>query len=146
MAKKRPKKKRGGVPPPACKALLLCDQTIIEAGSGKVSVIGAFTNFTLRQFPGFTSPFTAFMQLADGIGRYQIRAEIHDLREDVVLARTQEIPIEFAERLTRISICLPVPPMQLSHPGNYDFVFFANGREIDRQQFSAILYEDQGDA
>ena len=76
MAKKGPKKKpKGKIPPPACKALLLCDQTIIEAGSGKVSIIGAFTNFILPTFPGRTSPFTAFVQLADGIGRYEFRSK-----------------------------------------------------------------------
>lgn len=147
MAKKPPRKKKPGglVPPPACKALLLCDHTIIEAGTGKVSIIGAFARFNLQEFPGFTSPFTAFAQLADGIGRYEIQVEIHDLREDKVLARSAKLVIKFAERLTRINICLPVPPLPLAHPGNYDVVFFANGQEIDRQQFSAASQEESDD-
>jgi hypothetical protein len=142
MAKKRSKKPpKGKVPPPACKALLLCDHTIIEAGSGKVSIIGSFTNFILPSFPGRTLPFTAFVQLADGIGRYEIQVEIHDLRDDMVLARSPKMMIEFAERLTKINICLPVPPLPLAHAGKYDVVFLAKGQEIDRQQFSAISPE-----
>jgi hypothetical protein len=147
MAKKRPKKPpKGKIPPPVCKALLLCDHTIIEAGSGKVSIIGAFTNFILPSFPGHTLPFTAFAQLADGIGRYEIQVEIHDLRDDMVLARSPKLMLEFAERLTKINICLPVPPLPLAHPGKYDVVFLAKGHEIDRQQFSAISPEGAEDA
>ena len=35
MAKKKPSGK-GDVPPPKCKAILLCARTIIEAGTGKI--------------------------------------------------------------------------------------------------------------
>jgi hypothetical protein len=58
----------GQKPPPSCKALLLCDHTIVEAVTGKVSIIGVFGAFVLRTFPGAARPFTAFLQLADGIG------------------------------------------------------------------------------
>jgi hypothetical protein len=145
--KKKPSRKpKGKIPPPACKALLLCDQTIIEAGSGKISLIGSFTAFALQSFPGQTVPFTAFVQLADGIGRYEIQVEIHDLREGTVLARSPKMEIEFAERLTKINICLPVPPLRLTHEGKYDFVFLANGQEIDRQQFDASSQENDENA
>jgi hypothetical protein len=43
MAKKRLHK--GKKPPPKCKAILLCDHTIVEAVSGKVSIIGIFDSW-----------------------------------------------------------------------------------------------------
>ena len=52
-----------------CKALLLCQKTIIEAVTGNVSIIGTFSRFHLPSIPGQTGPFTVFMQLTDGIGR-----------------------------------------------------------------------------
>ena len=124
-------------PPPKCKAILLCDQTIIDAATGKLSIIGIFARFTVPAFPGTLIPFTAFLQMTSGIGRYKITLEIHDLREDTVVARAEGPEVDFPDRATKINFATPVPPLALEHPGAYDFVVFADGQEIDRQQFDA---------
>jgi len=144
MAKKRATRKRtkGRIPPPKCKAILLCDQTILEAGSGKISLIGIFANFNVQKFPAVVAPFRAYVQLVNGIGRYEVVVEIHDLQKDKVLARAQGIGIEFADRFTTVNIMMPVPPLPLAHAGKYDLVVLANGQEIDRQQFTAVSMED----
>jgi hypothetical protein len=43
--------------------------------------------------------------------------------------------IEVPSRLTFVNIIIPVLPLPVSHAGKYDIVVFANGVEIDRQQF-----------
>jgi hypothetical protein len=91
----------------------------------------------MPQFPAFTRPFTAFLQLSEGIGRYEIVVEIHDLRANQVLARAAGTGVQFPERLTMLNLTIPVPPLPLTHAGGYDLVVFANGQEIDRQKFSA---------
>src|SRR5437588_4000407 len=87
MAKKRSSKGGGRIPPPKCKAILLCDQTILEAGTNKISIIGVFDNFTVAVFPAMGKPFTAFLNLTDGIGTYAVTVEVHDLTQDIILAR-----------------------------------------------------------
>ncbi len=125
----------GDIPPPKCKAILLCDQTIVEAGTGKISVIGVFDRFVLSEVPGVLRPFTVFVQLTNGVGRYEFSVEIHDLREDTVLARSPTVWAEWKDRLATVNLLIPVPPMQVQHLGAYDLVLLANGEEIDRQQF-----------
>ena len=142
MAKKRAKRSPGQKPPPRCKALLLCDNTIVEAVTGKVSIIGTFDSFFQESFPGVGRPFMAFLQITDGVGRYEIVIEIHDLRENQVLARATGTGIEFPDRLTKMNLMIPVPPLPLPHSGVYDLVVFANGQEIDRQRFRAESSED----
>jgi hypothetical protein len=137
MAKKKASSAKGRKPPPRCKAILLCDQAIVEAMTGKVSLIGIFDRFTLRKFPGHIRQFTAFLQLTDGVGSYNITIEVHDLREDQILARAAIVQMTFQDRSGKANLMIPVPPLLLKHPGGYDFVVLADEQEIDRQQFLA---------
>ena len=97
MAKKKPAKKEPK-PPPRCKAILLCDQTILEAGTAKASLIGIFDKFVVPSFPGVVRPYTAYLQLIDGIGDYVLTVEVHDVAQDVVIARMNPITIQFPQR------------------------------------------------
>jgi len=106
-----------------------------------VSIIGVFSRFTVASLPTRLKPFCAFLQLAEGIGRYEIVVEIHDLQTDQVLARGVGSGIEFPERLTRLNITIPIRSLPVSHAGVYDLVVFANGQEIDRQQFKVVRPE-----
>lgn len=129
---------KGQRPPPRCKAILLCDQVIVEAGTGRASIIGTLDRFMLPRYPGRMQPFQAFLHLLNGIGRYDIVVELHDLKENRVLGRGVGIGLEFKDRLQRMNVVIPIPPLPLPHPGVYDIVVFANGQEIDRQQFEAV--------
>lgn len=126
----------GEIPPPKCKAILLCNQAIVDARTGKISIIGVFEDFYLDQMPGTTWPFTVFMQLTDGIGTYEIWVEIQDLQEGAVIARSLTATVRWEERLVKANLLIPVPPLPVEHTGAYDLVVFANKQELDRQQFT----------
>ncbi len=125
-----------GLSKPKCKAILLCDKTIIEAGTGNVSLIGTFAEFNLREIPGVTPHVEAFCQIIDAEGSYEIRVEIHDLHDGKIIARADGLEIEIPDRLMRVNVIVPIPSLPIGHEGLYDFVILANGREIDRQQFA----------
>ena len=127
-------------PKPKCKALLLCDETILEAVTGKISLIGVFRNFVLDKYPGYTRTFHVFTQMTDAQGRYSIVAEVRDLSTDSVIAKATGLGIKIADRLDVVNIVLPAPPLPIPHEGVYDVILFANGEEIDRQQFKAIQH------
>lgn len=140
-----PKEPDGKKPPPECKAILMCDQIIVDAMTGKSSLIGLFDRFTLIKFPVQLPPFWVFLQLVDGIGRYGLLVEIHDLREDKIIARL-EIPVEFPERTNRANVQFVVAGLPLSHSGVYDLVVFADGKEINRQRLEALQAGDENNA
>ena len=98
----------------------------------------------LRSFPGRTRPVSAFLHLIEGIGRYQLTVEVHDLRDDSVIARSPTMEISFPEKLSRINFVVRIPSLPLTHGGIYDVVVLADGQEIDRQQFGAISRENEG--
>lgn len=130
-------KKKKGKPPPKCKAILLCDQAIADAFTGKLSIIGIFQGFNVPGFPAATVPFVAFLQLIDGEGEYGLTMEVHDLQQDVIIGRSQGATIRFPDRHVKVNQIIHVPPLPLAHAGRYDFVVLADGQEIDRQQFEA---------
>src|SRR5207302_304995 len=135
MAKKGPRKK-ATKPPPHCKAILLCDHTIVEAMTGKVSIIGTFDSFFVQELPGTLIAFTVYLLLTEGHEDYSIVVEIQDRQEDVVLGRSPVIQINFPDRLARLNLMIPVPPLMVQHVGTYDLVVLANDeQEINRQQF-----------
>jgi hypothetical protein len=135
MAKKRPRK--GRKPPPKCKAILLCDHTIVEAVTGKVSVIGIFRKWSFPRFPDSTPPFKVFLQLTDGIGNYIVSVEVHDLQDDRIIAQKVIAEIDFSERKSKVDLVISISSLLIPHAGSYDFVVLADGQEIDRQQFQA---------
>lgn len=141
MAKKRPKSPKGRKPLPRCKAILLCDQVIIDAITRKNSLIGIFETFFVPHFPGNSSTFTAFLQLVDGIGKYDLHIEIHDLQQNSVIARMGPFPIEFPERVNKAVFMFTILPFPLPHAGSYDFVVTADGEDIDRQKFDVQQFQ-----
>jgi len=132
-------------PPPRCKAILLCERIIAEATTQKVSLIDVFLEVSLPSFPGHSIPMRVFLQLIDGIGRYELTLEIQDLAEQRTIARGAGPRIAFPDRVTPLQLSLPIPGLTLMHPGRYDVIVFADGQEIDRQQFVAVAAGSHGD-
>lgn len=137
MAKK-PKPARRGKPLPPCKAILLCEKIIVEQGTGNISVIGIFTGFMVKSVPTKVGRFFVFMQVIDGIGRYDVSVEVHDLHDQTCIARSSPLAIEFADRPNGGHIVIPVPPLPIKREGAYDVVVMADGQEIQRQKFFVI--------
>lgn len=139
----------GQPPQPTSKALLLCDDTIIEAGTSKISLIGVFRRFVLTHIPGTTRPFYAFIQLTNAQGTYDVVIEVRDLSADEAIAEASGPGIEIESQLHVCNIILPVPRLLIEHAGHYEFIIFANNSEVDRQRFEAIEsqedLEDQQD-
>jgi hypothetical protein len=132
-----PKLKPGSPPPPRCKALLLCDHTILEVTTNKVSVIGIFNSFAMSEYPGHTRPFSVFLQFAEGCGTYIIGVAIYCLHTGELLGRADCTTLHMVDRLTPFMVVLPMAPLTLPHAGTYDIVITANGEEVDRQKVLA---------
>jgi len=132
-----------GIPLPKCKAILICERTIVEAATGQTSLIGIFDEFTLPTIPGRTEPFRLYIRLSEGIGQYRIHVEIHDLQEDQIIGRTDPAIVHWEERLATAELFISIPRLRIPHAGPYDLIVLANGEEIDRQQFT--VHQDEGD-
>jgi hypothetical protein len=95
-------------PPPQCKAILLCEMTIVEMGTWKTSLIGIIRVLRGMVTPGQTAPMEVFLQLVDGIGHYEITIEVHDLAEDATIAKGSGPSVFFPDPLTVRQLILPI--------------------------------------
>jgi hypothetical protein len=130
MAKQNP-------PHPVCKALLLCERTIIAEGTGGINVIGVESNFQADECL-MTRPSEVFVQLTGAEGQYDVVVEIWDLQERSVIARASQRGIEIDDPEMVNSVVMPIPPMQLSSDSFHDVVVLANGEEIERRRFGVF--------
>src|SRR4051812_27049655 len=119
-------------PLPKCKAFLLCERCIIEERTRCISLINLFDTFRLKTFPSRCPSFFAFVQLVDGIGRYQLEIEVHDLEDDSLIGRSEPIVAEFPVRPMRRSFSIPIRSLVLPREGRFDFILLGNGAEIER--------------
>lgn len=140
MAERKPRKNQRI--PPRCKAIILCESILIEAETNSISIVRIFKSLLFESLPDSTVPFFVFTELIGGIGSYELEIEIHDLQNDLVVASI-EWSIEFTDRLLSQHLMISVPPLHLEHAGAYDVVMLADGCEVDRQQFIAILSEGE---
>lgn len=129
-------------PVPRCKAILICEQIIVDQLTSRPSLINTTEYFEVAEFPCELPPFRVFVQLAEGIGKYAIVLEIHDRGDDEIVLRTGEIVIEFQDRLDRLNLDVGIGSLSLLLPTAYDIVVFANGEEVDRQRLTVLLAEE----
>src|ERR1051325_339286 len=128
-------------PLPGFKAILLCERTMIEAGTGKISLIALIGTIAFPSFPAQTRPMKLFLHLVDGIGDYDITIEVHDLSdlsEGEIVKKTNAVRVSFPERLASRKLIFSVRSLSLPHAGRYDVIVLGKGRGIERLPIIAV--------
>src|SRR6266705_1737645 len=63
-------------PHPTFHAMLVCDNAIREEGTGKVSLIGIFTDIWTPTFPNLHPSLCVYANLSDAQGVYRMRLDL----------------------------------------------------------------------
>jgi hypothetical protein len=128
-------------PQPSFNAMLICDQTIREEGTGKVSLIGVFGAIHSNRFPVMHSSLSVYVNLGDAQGTYRLRLDL--LRSDTM----QKIGSGKAE-LNVLDLMLPaefvfvLQSLVFERPGKYQFDLYANDDYVGSKSFQ-VLQSDQ---
>ena len=123
-------------PTPVPVAFLLCDQIIVEAGSGKKTIVGVFDRVGVRQFPATHSPAWLYIRVIDCEGEYEHRIEYVQVATQKILARANGTATS-KNRHVYAEFVLPCPPLQLPEPGEYEFRLWLNEKFISRVRVTA---------
>lgn len=75
----------------------------------------------------------AFLQLYDGIGRYDLSLELRNLADDNSVSAGIFGHLEFPERLVKIEVALPIDSMRSPHPGRYELAVLLDAQEVATQ-------------
>jgi hypothetical protein len=131
-------------PPPACKAILICEKTLRESRTGRITLIGIIREIPRRVIPGWTDPMVVFLQLVNGKGHLDLTIEVQHLQTDNTIVKTKGIGVDFPDPLTVRNLTLRLSSLPIAVFGTYDLIVFGNGQEIDRQQFKIVPSTSHG--
>ena len=126
------------VPTPVPVAFLLCDQIIVEAGSGKKTIVGVFDRIGVHQFPATHSPAWLYIRVIDCEGEYKHRIEYVQVSTQKTLAQANGTATS-NNRHIYTEFVLSCPPLPLPEPGEYEFRLWLNDKFISRARVTAHM-------
>jgi hypothetical protein len=126
------------IPPPRCKALLLCEQIIIDAQSERPSLINIFDAVHAEEFPAEIGPLKIFAKVTERIGNCGFSFEIRDLQNGSSILDIPRIDVHFDDRFQLVNIVAGVNSLSIPRPGAYDLILFAASDEVERQRFEVL--------
>ena len=125
-------------PRPTFNAMLICDNTIREEVTGKVSLIGIFAAIQSPAFPVVVPSLCVYLNVSDAQGRYRLRLELMHADSMRVIGHgegelevgDQRLPTEFVFQLQRLVF---------DRPGRYQFNISANSELLGSKSFDVVL-------
>lgn len=126
---------------PSVLSFLICDMIIIEAGTGKKSIVGVFDTMYAHGEPGW-SRIGVYARLTDMEGAYKFTIRLVHLGDQEELIAWVETPENRVDdRLAMVEIALNLPPVRFPKLGRYEFQLFANDIYMGRATLNVVQME-----
>ena len=123
---------------PILKAMLLCDQTLVEEGTHKRTLIGIFDRIKSMQFPSIHPSMSIYVQFREIEGTFDFSLELYDLTEGRVMNRAmiQAYPVQ--DRSRDCELVFNLFSVKFEHPGDYEFRIFVNDTVFGQKSFKIL--------
>jgi uncharacterized protein DUF6941 len=117
--------------------MLLCDNSIREEITHKVSLIGVFAHIWSRTFPVVHPLLCIYVNLGDAQGKYHLRLELIRGSDLAVIGRG-EADTEAPDRTQPLEIVFQLLSLIFEGPGRYEFVLHANNQVVGSKSFDVL--------
>jgi hypothetical protein len=117
--------------------MLLCDLTIREHGTGKISLIGVFEHISAGRFPVVHRALSVYAKLTDAEGDYTIRLDLVRLDDNQLIAQGT-LKATFADRMSPGELIFNLENLALERPGHYEFRLYAEDRFVASKSFGVM--------
>ena len=123
---------------PILKAMLLCDQTIVEEATHKRTLIGIFDRIKSTQFPSVHPSMSIYVQFREIEGTFDFSLELFDLTEGKLMHRAmiQAYPVQ--DRSRDCELVFNLFSVKFEHPGEYEFRIFVNDTVFGQKSFKIL--------
>jgi hypothetical protein len=121
---------------PIAIGLFLCEQVIIEAGTGNVTPVNCFNQRSARTFPTDKLPFVVFAELTDGVGQMLVETTIQRLDTlDEVFRFSHSVTFE-----NQLQVIRYVARTRFSFPiaGHYQVQLFVDRESIAQRKIRLL--------
>jgi hypothetical protein len=122
---------------PKFNAMLICDSTIREEVTGKVSLIGIFENVTAASFPAAHHSLSVYANLADASGNYRFRLTLRR-RDDNAKLGEGGMDAVAVDRMKPLELVFQLQGLVFERPGRYEFTLHANDRHVGTKVFEVV--------
>lgn len=130
-------------PLPQCRAFLICEEAEVDDVTDRFSLFQIVNELNFPSFPAQAPPLSVFLQLYDGMGRYDLSVELRNLADDTHVTAEFFSELEFPERLVKMELVIPIDSMRLPAAGRYEIAIFVDGSEL-ATQFIDVEVADGG--
>ncbi len=113
------------IPPPVLLSAIVCDTVILDALTGKGTVVGIFDTINALRFPARHEVLFVFCQLTNGRGQVPIRVRIVDLENDEALIHEAEVLGQFEDVRHVANMIVRIGGLTFPHPGEYRMQVYA---------------------
>jgi hypothetical protein len=121
------------LPLPVASAMVLADHVIVEAGSGKKTLVGVYSNIFARHMP-FGRHINLYAEITDALGTYDFDLSLHHLDSDDEVAGTRLAEVESVDRLRPLELVVRMPVNFLDY-GTYELRIAHEGRVFANRTF-----------
>ena len=123
---------------PILKAILLCDQTIVEEGTRKRSLIGIFDRVKAAQLPTMHSSMSIYVQFREIEGLFDFTLELYDLSAEKTLHRAVIPNFKVQEKSRDCELVFNLLSVRFDHEGGYEFRIYVNDMIFGQKSFQVI--------
>lgn len=123
---------------PILKAMLLCDQTLVEEGTHKRSLIGLFDRVKVPVFPTVHNSMSVYVQFREIEGTFDFTLELHDIAEDKTLHKAVVNRFNVKDRSRDCELVFNLLSVRFLHAGEYEFRIFVNESVFGQKSFQVV--------
>ena len=123
---------------PILKAMLLCDQTIVEEGTRKRSLIGIFDRVKVSQLPTMHPSMSVYVQFREIEGVFDFTLELYDLSGGKTLHKAMVKGFKVQEKSRDCELVFNLLSVRFEHEGGYEFRIYVNDMIFGQKSFQVI--------
>jgi len=123
---------------PILKAMLLCDQTLVEEGTRKRSLIGLFDRVKSAQFPTVHGSMSVYVQFREIEGTFDFTLELFDLAEDKTLHKAMVKDFKVQDKSRDCELVFNLLSVRFVHAGDYEFRIYVDDQIFGQKSFQVI--------
>ncbi len=118
--------------------MLLCDQTLVEEGSHKRTLIGLFDRIKASQFPSTHPAMSVYVQFREIEGTFSFALELYDLSEAKIMNRSVIKDFVVQNKSRDCELVFNLLSVRFEHPGEYEFRIYVNDLVFGQKSFSVL--------
>jgi len=132
-------------PPPLLLSAIVCDSVIIDALTGKATVVGVFSAINARRYPARHASLCVFCEMTGARGLIPVTAKLVDLQNEEKVLVEQGTDVEFSDPLVVNCVILTFRGIPFPHAGEYRFQIYAGDAYCGERRVICREMKSEGD-